>query len=560
MADLTSRQRRWTPPPWLRLRAGSGHIPFWSGWGAVFYGRALRLPPPALPRHAYIPDHPIAAGLRPYRRRLYRQRAVVTLLRTLILAVVVALAVLVVRMRGTAVPIPLAPLVAAGAVLVAGIVAALVQRPSPAQMAHALDRRLGLREQIGSALELGPGQGYLADLLRQRAAKALREANFNFVLPWPSLRRERYSLLGLVPIVAVCGLIAVNSPLARPVASAPAGPGGAGAHTKAKAALHGGILPLGLHTLGATARSKSGSSAHGRRGLGATRGNGTGRGTTGQALSGQALSLHAGQGQGKAGPVGAHGKPTTGAQQSGAGAPNGKGGSLHLTSGKNSSAGGVVSQAQQAMTNLQNSISAASGPQGKNGQQSGNTTPGQNGQQQGQGGGQNQNQGHGRAGGKRSGQSGQHNAKTGRRGSPGQRTGSEQSGHSNAANNGAGGALNGPNGLEGDAMDGRFGRHGAYSGSGIDQNSKSQSTPGQHAGASLGQSGQITLNGASGPGGRMVLTYGLPNRGVAQNPGSIDATGTAPVLTVPGYVAPDSNTVPPDERSMVQGYFSPPPQ
>src|SRR5438128_963008 len=120
---------------------------------ALLYGRFLHLPPPALAARTYPDGHPIVAGLRPFRVRLHRQRATVTALRALALAALAAIGILLVRLSGSGMPL-LTSLLGAGVVFVATLCAILWQRPSTPQMAHALDRRLGLREQIGSALEL----------------------------------------------------------------------------------------------------------------------------------------------------------------------------------------------------------------------------------------------------------------------------------------------------------------------------------------------------------------------------------------------------------------------
>src|SRR5438270_381434 len=110
------------------------------------------------------------------------------------LAALAAIAILLVRLSGIGMP-PLVLLLGAGGVFVAALCTILWQRPSTPQMAHALDQRLGLREQIGSALEIEPSSSRLAALLYQRATAALESANPAYILPWPSLRRERISLI-----------------------------------------------------------------------------------------------------------------------------------------------------------------------------------------------------------------------------------------------------------------------------------------------------------------------------------------------------------------------------
>src|ERR671922_542597 len=148
---------------------------------ALLHGRALHLPPAALPARTYPAGHPIAAGLRPFRMRLHLQRATVTVVRALALAALAAIAILLVRLAGIDMP-PLVPLLGAGGVFVAAVCTILWQRPSTPQMAHALDQRLGLREQIGSALELEPSSSRLAALLYQRATATLESANPAYIL------------------------------------------------------------------------------------------------------------------------------------------------------------------------------------------------------------------------------------------------------------------------------------------------------------------------------------------------------------------------------------------
>src|SRR4051794_40651750 len=115
MVGLLSRQRRYAPRPSLVQGL------------ALLHGRALHLPPAALPVRTYPAGHPIAAGLRPFRVRLHLQRATVTVLRALVLAALAAIATLLVRLSGTGMP-PLVPLLGAGVVFVAALCTILWQR------------------------------------------------------------------------------------------------------------------------------------------------------------------------------------------------------------------------------------------------------------------------------------------------------------------------------------------------------------------------------------------------------------------------------------------------
>ena len=75
--------------------------------------------------------------------------------------------------------------------------------------------------------------------------------------------------------------------------------------------------------------------------------------------------------------------------------------------------------------------------------------------------------------------------------------------------------------------------------------------------ARLAGSQGITLNGAPGAGGRLIVSQGGPTRAPGLHGSSVDGSPGAVAVTVPGYVAPDSNTVAPDERSLIRQYFSP---
>src|SRR5438067_3329629 len=301
MVGLLSRQRRRAPRPSLV-----------RGF-AVLHGRALHLPPAALPARTYSAGHAIAAGLRPFRVRLHLQRAAVTVLRALALAALAAIALLLVRLSGSGMP-PLVPLLGAGVVFVAALCTILWQRPSAPQMAHALDQRLGLREQIGSALEIEPSSSRLAALLYQRTAAAIESANPAYILPWPSLRRERISLIVLGLVAGLGALLAAHAPPPRQFAAAPL------AHTAAarrsglaRHVHHVRTLPVRLLALGSAphGRPAGASAPHGTRTVHLAAGQGHSGQVGGRALPGSALSsLHAGGRQGQGNPVsgpGSHG-------------------------------------------------------------------------------------------------------------------------------------------------------------------------------------------------------------------------------------------------------------
>src|SRR5215510_11555418 len=112
--------------------------------------------------------------LEPLRRRIWLQRAVVLLFRAGLLAA--AWWVIVAALRFAAVPIP--PPLAIGIPVAIGVVAfGLIasQRVTFADAARVADRRLGLRQLLGTAVELtrGSQEGRLARLQRRRATDLL---------------------------------------------------------------------------------------------------------------------------------------------------------------------------------------------------------------------------------------------------------------------------------------------------------------------------------------------------------------------------------------------------
>ena len=75
--------------------------------------------------------------------------------------------------------------------------------------------------------------------------------------------------------------------------------------------------------------------------------------------------------------------------------------------------------------------------------------------------------------------------------------------------------------------------------------------------ARLADSQGITLNGAPGTGGRLIVSQGGPTRAPGVKGSALYGAPGSAAVTVPGYVAPDSNTVAPDERAFIRQYFSP---
>lgn len=548
MVILPSRRQRSAPRLYMR-----------QGF-AWLYGRALYLPPPALPPRAYPKDHALIAGMAPFRRRLHRQRAAVTVLRALILATLAAILILLVRAFGVAVPLPVAPLAGAGAVLVLCLLSILWQRPAPAEMAHALDRSLGLREQIGSALEVDDDHSRMGELLRQRARATLQEANPIWVLPRPSFHRERRVLIGALLVAGLCALIAPRAPLIRPSATAAQGPAARQGSTTHQGA-RPGAGAIKLWAIGGAAHTQPLARAHGQPGAPSARlknGNGASH-AGGKLVLGKGTTLQTGQvGKGTHGSIPGNGSSST---ASGARGTNAKGSAgagaskLNFKPGQNSAAGGVSNPQQQALQNLQNSINSAGNqhpPQGQGRNANGTNQSTRNG---GQG-----QQGRKANGGRRGGKQSNGGAAGQRRGANGARSGKNAGGQSQGTTQGQGNSPFHNGGFSGDPeAGGRFFHPGAGGGSdtGAGTNTPGRgSTAGQ---AQLGNDGSITLSGGKGNAGQLVLSVGVPNRSPGLSGASTGSLSNTPLVGVPGYVAPDSNAITPDERAVVRGYFSPAP-
>lgn len=566
---------------------------------ALLYGRGLRLPPSPILIHTAAPSASqiVARQLRPFQQRMHRQRIAVTLVRLLILAGLVIAATLLLYLLGVPMPLPVTPLVAAAVVLVLGLCTLPWQCPAPAEMAYTLDQRLDLRQQIGSALELeadGQQTGRLAPLLRERAVRAMRDAEPAWVLPWPSLQRERWTLACAAAVAGLSAIVALHvrpgpfpftlspgQPVAahRPAAAdhppqaQGAAPvkvialGNSGAQ-RAIPALNARRVPAGTRAGGRSAPNgvKASSGAHflpsqGRTGHGQSlqTGQGTPAGSNGHATKGP-------NGQTTPGHTGAGNQSSSGRGQQGQQGQNGKGGQSHplnLRSGKNSSAGGVGSPQQQALASLQNSISGSQGPQSKSGAR------GASSQQQGAHKGMRQG-----AAGRHSGAAGKQGQGNGQNGSNSNRSGQGQSGNgrNGQGQRGAGDGSSsfnpsqyGQNGnSSADYEAGRYGSRYGHpgEGSGADQGAATDPNAGSGKGsaASLSGGSTIALDGTGNrgvQGARLTVGVGVPNRGPASG-GSTLYNGTGRVtVSTPGYVAPDSNDVSSDDSAIVRGYFTP---
>ena len=101
------------------------------------------------------------------------------------------------------------------------------------------------------------------------------------------------------------------------------------------------------------------------------------------------------------------------------------------------------------------------------------------------------------------------------------------------------------------------GRRGA-SGTGPQSSSPANNTSATNSSAArLAGSQGITLNGAPSTGGRLIVSQGGPSRAAGVNGSALYGAPGGVAVTVPGYVAPDTNTVAPDERNLILQYFSP---
>jgi hypothetical protein len=579
----------------------------WRRCSALLYGRALDLPPSPLTIDPRAGPYPVAAALQPFRRRVYRQRALVTVVRLLALAALVAAATLLLRAMGLTLPLPAAPLVAAGIVLLAGLGTLPWQAPSTPQLAHDLDRRLGLHEQLASALEFErddrtdrvgdingisgvetPAMTDLRGRALMTAAMTLHNYHPAGLLPWPSVRRELYALAGLSLLAALLALTAPRISTAHTLITAEGAVSGHRVETPSHTPrLKVTSAPIKILSIDSPQSVRDAHPSAVRSGHAVAVSMTQGKQSNGQGgarlVPGKGSTLGGGRGAGQGSPGAATGN---GKQGQGTNTrPSNSGAPLNLSAGKNSTAGGVESPQQRALKNLQNSIQSAQAQanrsgqngQGQNGQGQ-NSRNGQNGQQgslgqlsneqnpsattNSNGGNGKQGQGAGKPGsGNRSTKSGANSRRAGGSGRTGGGRGANgQQGQGNGLStdpNMRDGSFTRPGAGQGspDGLNRRFGRPGA--GQGADSGAATAQGTAKGAHAALSNGGDVTLNGAPDKGGQLIFSVGQPSRaaGTGASPPSGGASGAA--VTVPGYVAPDSNAITPDDRSVVQGYFTP---
>lgn len=173
-------------------------------WLRSDVGEVVTIVPIANPDRS-APAIGLAAGLRGWRRRILRARAVVLVSRQLVLALGIAIVLeLLGALTGAGSRAVWLALPAALATL--GVLAGLRQRPQPRDTALLLDRQLGLAERLTTALELGSAaaaMGPLGTVLRSEADLAIGASLAG------ARARARFSRNELLAILASVALLAV---------------------------------------------------------------------------------------------------------------------------------------------------------------------------------------------------------------------------------------------------------------------------------------------------------------------------------------------------------------
>lgn len=538
----------------------------WPRLARAIYGSDLHIPFDRTTRATYPTTHPLLTALRPFRRRLHGQRLAVGALRLGSGALVAATAVLAGRLVfGPAWPLLLLVCMV-GAVLAAGLVALAVRPPSWRQVALAVDRGLYLREQLETAIETVettpvPMPGSVVARLQAHAVQKLQVAPLR-ATPWPSLRGER-RLAAILGVVAALAFWMVHSTPstsgggtfaggAPPMGSASSVPGLGPAHGRLSTTTgrNGGRITVLSPARGHTGQTSAGSprtGGVGTTGLGLTPLRSAPGSSTAPSHGGKSGVNGAGQGQGQAqgqGRGGAPGSARAGVQP-GAGARH-----VKTAPGANSSAARLSNPAQSPLLSLQNSINQAQ-RQGQNGNASASAA--------GTSGAKSQPNPAGARGRKKTSNAG--------------KAGRNQSSSSNAGTRGD--ALNrsssGTRGTQGSQLGhqnqqagnedllARRGQATAGSGSGHGAATHVAAANGT---ARFSQGQTITLGHASGKAGQtLTIEAGSTQRGGGAGTLTLGGTDTgaasAPLVTVPGYVASDDNTVAPALRTTTRGYFTP---
>ncbi len=541
-----------SPEAWKASFAGAG-----PRLGRAVYGSDLHVSLRKTTSALYPALHPLLAALRPFRRRLHWQRFVVGAVRLCSVALLTATAFLLGRLVfGPAWPL-LPSLSVVGVVLAGGLVALAVRAPSWMQVALLVDRGLYLREQLETAVEtleatLLPTPGSVGARLQEHAVCKLQVAPLR-ALPWPSLRGER-RLAAILGAVTALLLWMVHSSTPPTTGNETfAGGVGAGAGTSARAA-HGllsttsgrngkriTVLSSVRGSAGQVSTTSPRTKGAGTTGLGLTPLHTSTSSSTTPARTGTTGTTNTGRGQGQAqSHNGATGSARAGARP-GAGAKH-----VSASPGANSPAARLSNPAQSPLASLQNSIDQA--------RQQGQTTSAA-----GAPGAKNQSAPTGATRRKNTGASG----KAGRNRTPSAGAGTRGDAL-NRSTNGAHGTQGSPMGNQNqpagnEAVAARRGQAGAGQGTGHGAAAHAAAANGT---ARLGQNQTITLVRASGKAGQTLTieadaTQGGTGSGTLTLGGGGGGAASSPLVTVPGYVASDDNTVAPALKTAMRGYFTP---
>jgi hypothetical protein len=550
-----------------RLRAIVVLLLAHSGYERLLLG----LPRLWIIRHRTAPANPLTGELRPYRRRLWRQRAVTILARFLALAMLYLIAanlLVLVAVSGLPSVLRWGP---AALLVLAGIWLTAVHRPGLDETALLLDRQFKLREELGTALEYDPAR-MIGALAPQQLANALHSLRALPRNPWRARRSAPWLLTVVLLVVAALSnlLITRGGPGAvTAVAADQSTRTSAGNTSLAQVAPNQSPLTSQAPAVLPLQQSRSGAShqpAVTRQPILATSLQirqgprlAESAGATGDAPGVLANNLNGGSGAGANGKGSANG-PSGTARQYGSTGNNGQSGQPGSgqnqggqggTPGNNPGAGSGQGN-QQPQTGPQNSLGQSS--MGTVGSQNGGSNQGQSNQPGGQPPTGTQN-GAGpnpfgqdpaatkpNSTGK---QNGSANAGSGKRQSGNRTTPSSQSStqHGNGQSSNSANSRGGPD----DAL--RQNRHGSTN----PDLGKQPTAPTGKAGPARGK--QITL------GGRPIVSDG--NQGpelvrvvpfsAASGPGLNGPSGGS--ATVEGYVPEDDMTLAPDEQALVRAYF-----
>ena len=478
-------------------------------------------------RDSQTTDQILLASIEPFRRRDHLQRATRILLRVFTIALAVAVLEPLAHKLGLSLPLFNTLVVTAGTALFIGLALIPRQRPSVEQTAHLLDRRLGLREQLHTAIEVEEGSGLLAARLHQQARDTLRHVIPARVLPWPSLRREGAVLGVLGLLLLVSSALTDQLPtvhLALPgvtintAAAAPQAP--VVRHQTIPARTTTRYQPgAGQQRKGSSTEHTTGSGSHpAARFLSAPASMSLATSSAAQSRQEELTSTQSNSSSSRSS-TDAQQAPANTAQSQRQTSPN----SADQTSNSTSmSQGDQASASQQASTTAQQASQDAQAGLAQT--QSGRLEDATTG-----------------------------SAKSGtRNGTQGTQN---QVGQGQPTQSGAAAQAVGQGNAGNQLVVARAGtQQGGGGGSGRGAGSHTSNPDSTHA--QLNANSNITINGLPRQGGQITLTGGKHGSTVAA---SVTMTGASTGATSnnPSYVAPDTNTVAPNARPAVRGYFTP---